>query len=48
MARRTTIAGAAPVVDMPDDALVEREAITVVLSKMGWLRALRGHGHVRA
>ncbi len=47
MARRTTIAGAAPVVDMPDDALVEREAITVVLSKMGWLRALRGHGHVR-
>ena len=46
MARRTTIAGAAPVVDMPDEALVEREAITVVLSRMGWLRALRGHGHV--
>ena len=48
MQRRTTIAGAAPVVDMPDEALVEREAITVVLSKMGWLRALRGHGHARA
>ncbi|MBL6772900.1 MAG: DNA topoisomerase IV subunit A [Alphaproteobacteria bacterium] len=46
MARRTTIAGAAPVVDMPDEALVEREAITVALSRMGWLRALRGHGHV--
>ena len=46
MARRTTIAGAAPVVAMPDEALVEREAITVVLSRMGWLRALRGHGHV--
>ncbi len=46
MARRTTIAGAAPVVDMPDEALVEREAITVVLSRMGWLRALRGHGQV--
>jgi len=46
MARRTTIAGAAPVIDMPDEALVEREAITVVLSRMGWLRALRGHGHV--
>ena len=46
MERRTTIAGAAPVVDMPDEALVEREAITVVLSRMGWLRALRGHGHV--
>ena len=46
MARRTTIPGAAPVVDMPDEALVEREAITVVLSRMGWLRALRGHGHV--
>ncbi|MGB1147651.1 MAG: DNA gyrase subunit A, partial [Alphaproteobacteria bacterium] len=48
MERRTTIAGAAPVVDMPDEALVEREPITVVLSRMGWLRALRGHGHVRA
>lgn len=48
MPRRTSIAGAAPVVDMPDEALVEREAITVVLSKMGWLRALRGHGHARA
>ena len=47
MARRTTIAGAAPIVDMPDEALVEREAITVVLSRMGWLRALRGHGHTR-
>ena len=48
MERRTTIAGAAPIVDMPDEALVEREPITVVLSRMGWLRALRGHGHVRA
>lgn len=26
-----------------DEALVEREPITVVVSKMGWIRALKGH-----
>ena len=26
-----------------DEALVEREPITVVISKMGWIRALKGH-----
>lgn len=42
-ARRTTVAEAAPVTDMPIEALIEKEPITVVLSKKGWIRALKGH-----
>ncbi|MEM1400145.1 MAG: DNA topoisomerase IV subunit A [Pseudomonadota bacterium] len=41
--RRTEIAGAPPVVDVPVEAFIEREAITVLLSKKGWVRAVRGH-----
>ena len=26
-----------------DEALVEKEPVTIILSKMGWIRALRGH-----
>ena len=40
--RRTEL-GAAPVaVEVASDALVEREAITVILSDKGWVRAVRG------
>lgn len=42
-ARRTTIAEAVPVVDMPIEALIEKEPITVVLSQKGWIRAVKGH-----
>lgn len=42
-ARRTTVAEAAVVADMPIEALIEKEPITVVLSKKGWIRALKGH-----
>ncbi len=41
--RRTTIAEAAPVAIIPPDAMIEREAITVILSRRGWVRAQRGH-----
>ncbi|MDD4615790.1 MAG: DNA topoisomerase IV subunit A [Alphaproteobacteria bacterium] len=42
-ARRTVI-GEAPVErDVPVDAVIERENITVVLSAKGWIRAMRGH-----
>ncbi len=41
--RRTDIAGAPSDVAIVAEALVEREPITVVLSKQGWLRAVRGH-----
>ncbi len=40
--RRTEL-GAAPVaVDVASEALAEREAITVILSDKGWIRAVRG------
>ncbi len=42
-ARRTTLAER---VDMPEvtaEAMIEREPVTVICSKMGWIRALKGH-----
>ncbi|MCL6249561.1 DNA topoisomerase IV subunit A [Altererythrobacter sp. KTW20L] len=41
--RRTTIAEASPVVEFSMDAMIEKEPVTVVLSKKGWIRAARGH-----
>ena len=42
--KRRTEVGAAPAeLDMPTEALVEREPVTVLLSEKGWVRALRGH-----
>jgi len=42
-ARRTTFAEAAVVEDVPLEAMIEREPVTVVFSKMGWIRAMTGH-----
>ncbi len=41
--RRTQIAGAVQNVEMNIETLIEKEAITVVLSKQGWIRALKGN-----
>jgi topoisomerase-4 subunit A len=41
--RRTTIAEAAPARDIPLEAMVEKEPVTVILSRRGWIRAMRGH-----
>jgi topoisomerase-4 subunit A len=41
--RRTTFAEAAEVEDVPLEAMIEREPITVVCSQMGWIRAMTGH-----
>ncbi len=41
--RRTLLAEAPTGVEVPIEALIEKEAITVVLSKKGWIRALKGH-----
>ncbi len=41
--RRTDIAEAAPAREIPLEAMIEREPITVILSQRGWVRALRGH-----
>ena len=40
--RRTQFADAGETVDVPFEAMIEREPITVICSKMGWIRALKG------
>ena len=40
--RRTEIAGAVQMVEMSIETMIEKEPITVVLSKQGWIRALKG------
>ena len=42
-ARRSTFADAQIIEDVPLEAMIEREPITVVCSKMGWIRAMKGH-----
>ncbi|WP_118135736.1 DNA topoisomerase IV subunit A [Oceanicella sp. SM1341] len=42
-ARRTGFADAPQIELVPAEALIEREPITVVCSKMGWIRAMKGH-----
>ena len=41
--RRTKIADAPIAIEVPEEALVEKEPITVVCSQKGWLRAFKGH-----
>ena len=41
--RRTLIAEAAPALEIPLDAMIEKEPVTVILSQRGWIRAVRGH-----
>jgi topoisomerase-4 subunit A len=42
-ARRTQFAEAAEIVEVPLEAMIDKEPITVVCSKMGWVRAMTGH-----
>ncbi|WP_299829158.1 DNA topoisomerase IV subunit A [uncultured Roseobacter sp.] len=42
-ARRTTFAEGAVIEDVPIEAMIDREPITVVCSQMGWVRAMTGH-----
>ncbi|CAM3579444.1 DNA topoisomerase IV subunit A [Paracoccus nototheniae] len=46
--RRTTIGEATelPVIDL--DAMIDREPVTVILSKMGWIRSMKGHQPLEA
>ncbi|WP_374446944.1 DNA topoisomerase IV subunit A [Stella sp.] len=41
--RRTAIESAPLVAEVPPEAMVEREPITILLSEKGWVRAVRGH-----
>ena len=42
-ARRSQFAEAAEAEDVPIEAMIEREPITIVCSKMGWIRTMTGH-----
>ena len=42
-ARRTSFAEATEIEDVPLEAMIDREPITVVCSQMGWIRAMTGH-----
>ena len=42
-ARRTVLALAPEVDEMPPEAMIEREPVTVICSRNGWIRALKGH-----
>ena len=42
-ARRTGLADAPSVEEVPIEAMIEREPITVVCSAQGWIRAMKGH-----
>ena len=42
-ARRSTFADAGEIEDVPLEAMIDREPVTIVLSQMGWIRAMTGH-----
>ena len=41
--RRTLVEEAAPAREIPLEAMIEREPITVIMSQRGWIRAMKGH-----
>lgn len=41
--RRTEFAEAPADIDVPVEALIEKEPITVILSQKGWIRCIKGH-----
>ncbi|MBU3077113.1 DNA topoisomerase IV subunit A [Sphingomonas quercus] len=46
--RRTLVEEAGPARDIPLEAMIEREPITVILSQRGWIRAMSGHRELGA
>lgn len=41
--RRSSLEEAAPPKEIPLEAMIEKEPITVVMSEKGWIRAMKGH-----
>jgi topoisomerase-4 subunit A len=41
--RRTSLAEAPDIADVPLEAMIEREPVTVICSEKGWIRAMKGH-----
>ncbi|MCM8731853.1 DNA topoisomerase IV subunit A [Hephaestia sp. GCM10023244] len=46
--RRTLIEQAGPAREIPLEAMIEREPITVIMSQRGWIRAMKGHADLAA
>ncbi|MFZ2994997.1 DNA topoisomerase IV subunit A [Sphingobium sp.] len=46
--RRTLVEEAGPTREIPLEAMIEREPITVILSDRGWIRAMTGHRDLAA
>jgi topoisomerase IV subunit A len=42
-ARRSSFADLPTVIDIPLEAMIEKEPITVICSEKGWIRAMKGH-----
>jgi len=42
--RRTRIGEAVDLPEIPLEAMIEKESITVICSEKGWIRAIKGHG----
>ncbi|WP_017669881.1 DNA topoisomerase IV subunit A [Blastomonas sp. AAP53] len=41
--RRTDLQEAAPAREIPLEAMIEREPVTVIMSRRGWIKAMKGH-----
>ncbi len=49
LGRRRTLIGAVPLaVEIPAEAQIEREPVTVLCSRKGWIRAVKGHAVIAA
>ncbi|MGL5838517.1 MAG: DNA topoisomerase IV subunit A [Sphingorhabdus sp.] len=46
--RRTSLIEAAPAREIALEAFIEREPVTVILSKRGWIKAMKGHADLSA
>jgi topoisomerase IV subunit A len=46
--RRTALIEAAPAREIALEAFVEREPVTVIMSKRGWIKAMKGHADLNA
>ncbi|MBU0555143.1 MAG: DNA topoisomerase IV subunit A [Alphaproteobacteria bacterium] len=46
--RRTGLEQAGPAREIPLEAMIEREPITVIMSQRGWIRAMKGHADLNA
>ena len=46
--RRTDLQEAAPAREIPLEAMIEREPVTVIMSRRGWIKAMKGHADLGA